>query len=311
MLSPTIRFIESRIRFLCVYIYIYIDSCNFVKLSPVTHISERSCEWKERERKEKNSTRRLRQRDFLRRSKKRETDLPLLLLLLLQGTGFVSRVQKKRGRRRRRGRTFAEERTREKRGDKEREGDVDIHRPGFWLDKERVRDTAGTHYDRWNTVLRVPPQSRPHPRNRRTCHSFVLNPGPFSNPRARATSSSNGIVSLPCIHPPPLTLISMLSLSLSLANLATRGAFGHESHLSGEYIHDGRALIGYPSVERLRPRRDDSSLRRLPDSRDLTLPDRRLLFHGGGPRIERDFVSRGSRAINRWTGVKFSVDDFR
>lgn len=103
---------------------------------------------RERERKEKNSTRRLRQRDFLRRSKKRETDLPLFLLLL-QGTGFVSRVQKKRGRRRRRGRrTFAEERTREKRGDKEREGDVDIHRPGFWLDKERVRDTAGTHYDR-------------------------------------------------------------------------------------------------------------------------------------------------------------------
>lgn len=94
------------------------------------------------------------------------------------------------------------------------------------------------------------------------------------------------------------SLLFLFSLSLSLANLATRGAFGHESHLSGEYIHDGRALIGYPSVERLRPRRDDSSLRRLPDSRDLTLPDRRLLFHGGGPRIERDFVSRGSRATS-------------
>lgn len=217
------------------YIYIYIDSCNFVKLSPVTHISERSCEWKERERKEKNSTRRLRQCDFLRRSKKRETDLPLLLLLL-QGTGFVSRVQKKRGRRRRRGRrTFAEERTREKRGDKEREGDVDIHRPGFWLDKERVRDTAGTHYDRWNTVLRVPPQSRPHPRNRRTCHSFVLNPGPFSNPRARATSSSNGIVSLPCIHPPPLTLISILSFSLSCQSRDTRRFWSRVSSLGRIY----------------------------------------------------------------------------
>lgn len=44
------------------------------------------------------------------------------------------------------------------------------------------------------------------------------------------------------------SLLFLFSLSLSLANLATRGAFGHESHLSGEYIHDGRALIGYPSV---------------------------------------------------------------
>lgn len=52
-----------------------------------------------------------------------------------------------------------------------------------------------------------------------------------------------------------------------------------------------RAYWIYPSVERLRrPRRDDdSSLRRLPDSRDLTLPDRRLLFHGGGPRDREGF----------------------
>lgn len=76
----------------------------------------------EREREEKKS-RRLRQRDF--QDVMRETDLPLLLLL--QGTGFVSRVQNKEKKKK----TFAEERTRRKKKDKERdkERDVDIHPP--------------------------------------------------------------------------------------------------------------------------------------------------------------------------------------
>lgn len=118
-------------------ISIYIDSCNFVKLSPLTHISERSCEWKEREikikreKEKKNSTRRLRKRDFqdvVRKERPRSSSPPP------PRKGFGSRVRNK-------GRRKKKEFLRKKRGKndeikKEREN-IDIHpSTRFKRDKE-------------------------------------------------------------------------------------------------------------------------------------------------------------------------------
>lgn len=186
--------------------------------------------------------------------------------------------------------------------------------------RTRERDTSiledtGAHYDRWNTVLRVlPPKQASHPRNRRTCHSFSSSIRDlFRTLESESHNlSSNGIVSLRYPPSSSFSYFYILSLSLSLcrANLTTRGALV-TSLISREnrqaYIHDGRALIGYPASGREQPpskKGRRSSLRRLPDSRDLTLPDRRLLFHGGG-----SGGFRFERAINRWTGVKLSGDD--
>lgn len=132
---------------------------------------------------------------------------------------------------------------------------------------------------------------------------FLLNPGPFSNPREREPQPLFEWDCFSSLSPfSSFSYFYILSLSLSLcrANLTTRGALV-TSLISREnrqaYIHDGRALIGYPASGREQPpskKGRRSSLRRLPDSRDLTLPDRRLLFHGGG-----SGGFRFERAINR------------